>query len=140
MYRKTRRWRPYTFGFKGGKHCACWKFDMQQGSAEFPVTDRSICEWRFVSKMRCCRISNRSNTSLNETLMLVHSIFDNVWTEVWKHLGLRKQFCLIMVALCNRADHYIFILFHYSFFFVFPRLISAVGDWMSTILPHMVWP
>jgi len=22
----------------------------------------------------------------------------------------------------------------------FPRLISAVGDWMSTILPHMVWP
>jgi len=26
--------------------------------------------------------------------------------------------------------------------FIFPRLISAVGDWMSTILPfpHMVWP
>ena len=22
----------------------------------------------------------------------------------------------------------------------FPRLISAVGDWMSTIVPHMVWP
>ena len=22
----------------------------------------------------------------------------------------------------------------------FPRLISAVGDWMSTILLHMVWP
>jgi len=32
-----------------------------------------------------------------------------------------------MVALC--------------FFLLFvPRLISAVGDWMSTILPHMVWP
>jgi len=32
-----------------------------------------------------------------------------------------------------------------GFFFLlllsfFPRLISAVGDWMSTILPHMVWP
>ena len=28
-----------------------------------------------------------------------------------------------------------------SFFLLFfPRLISAVGDWMSTILPHMVWP
>jgi len=27
-----------------------------------------------------------------------------------------------------------------SFFYLFPRLISAVGDWMSTILPHMVWP
>jgi len=22
----------------------------------------------------------------------------------------------------------------------FPRLISAVADWMSTILAHMVWP
>ena len=22
----------------------------------------------------------------------------------------------------------------------FPRLISAVGDWMSTLLPYMVWP
>jgi len=48
---------------------------------------------------------------------------------------------LIMVALCNRADHYIFFpvisIFFLSFF---SRLISAVGDWMSTILPHIVWP
>ena len=31
-----------------------------------------------------------------------------------------------------------------SLFFVlsssFPRLISAAADWMSAILPHMVWP
>jgi len=26
-----------------------------------------------------------------------------------------------------------------SIFLYFPRLISAVADWMSTILPHMVW-
>ena len=26
-----------------------------------------------------------------------------------------------------------------SFFFFFPRLFSAVADWMSTILPHMMW-
>jgi len=26
-----------------------------------------------------------------------------------------------------------------SFFFFFPRLFSAVEDWMSTILPHMMW-
>ena len=45
---------------------------------------------------------------------------------------------IIMVALWNRADHYIFALRFLSSFF--PRLISAVGDWMSTILPHMVWP
>jgi len=24
--------------------------------------------------------------------------------------------------------------------FFIPRLISATADWMSTILPHMVWP
>jgi len=32
--------------------------------------------------------------------------------------------------------------FFFSFFlsFFFPRLISAVADWMSVILPHMVWP
>jgi len=69
-------------------------------------------------------------------------------------------FLLIMVALCNRADHtyfhpvsfmvalwnretiYIFMLWFVlsSFFLFFPRLISAVGDWMFTILWHMVWP
>jgi len=29
-----------------------------------------------------------------------------------------------------------------SFFFLlfFRRLISTVADWMSAILPHMVWP
>ena len=73
-----------------------------------------------------------------------------------------------MVALCNRADHYIFcpvvsIFLLLSFFMAalcnmvrtlyfcpvisiffllsfFRLIISAVGDWMSTILPHMVWP
>jgi len=35
---------------------------------------------------------------------------------------------------------YIFILWFLLLLLFFPRLISAVGDWMSTILPHMVWP
>ena len=46
------------------------------------------------------------------------------------------------LTLWNRADHYIFIL---SFVLLsssssFPRLISAVAEWMSAILAHMVWP
>jgi len=49
-----------------------------------------------------------------------------------------------MVTIWNRADHYIFILCFLSIYllsiFFFPRLISAAGDWMSTILPHTVWP
>jgi len=49
----------------------------------------------------------------------------------------------VMVALWNRADHYIFalwLLLSFFLLFLFPRLISAVADWMSAILPHMVWP
>jgi len=48
---------------------------------------------------------------------------------------------IIMAALYNRAGHYIFALWFLSFLFYlfFPRVISAVGDWMSTVLPHMVW-
>jgi len=45
----------------------------------------------------------------------------------------------ILAALWNRAGHYIFVLWFLSSFF-FPRLISAVADWMSTILLHMAWP
>ena len=29
---------------------------------------------------------------------------------------------------------------HISTSFFFPLVISAVGEWTSTILPHMVWP
>ena len=49
---------------------------------------------------------------------------------------------LIMIALWNRADHYIFALwFLLSIFYLFfPRLISAVTDCLSAIIPHMVWP
>jgi len=46
-----------------------------------------------------------------------------------------------MAGLWNRAGHYIFILsFVLSIFLFFLRLILAITDWMSTVLPHMVWP
>ena len=48
--------------------------------------------------------------------------------------------CLVMVALWNRTDHSIFILSFVLSSSFFPRLISAAADWMSAILPHMVWP
>jgi len=58
-----------------------------------------------------------------------------------------EQMCItgniyvFMVALWNRAYHYIFILwFLLLSSSVFPRLISAVADWMYAILAHMVWP
>ena len=36
--------------------------------------------------------------------------------------------------------HYIFACGFFFYLLFFPRLISVVADWMSTILPHMVWP
>jgi len=50
---------------------------------------------------------------------------------------------LFIAALCNRAGHYILPCGFYLLFlsiYLFPRLISAVADWMTTILTHMVWP
>jgi len=51
---------------------------------------------------------------------------------------------LIMAALCNRGAIIFlpcsFYLLSIFFFLVFPRLISAAADWMSTILLHMAWP
>jgi len=42
----------------------------------------------------------------------------------------------VMAALSSRCGHYILQLWLLSFF---PRLFSAVGNWMSTILPYMMF-
>jgi len=48
-----------------------------------------------------------------------------------------------MAALWIRASHYIFALWFllsmYLLLSFFPRLISAVTDWMSAVLAHTVW-
>jgi len=43
---------------------------------------------------------------------------------------------VFMAALRSRCGHYIFVLF---LLFFLHRLISAVAEWMSTILRHMMW-
>jgi len=70
----------------------------------------------------------------------------------WRHLAntiasamrplVTLLWLLVMAALCNRAGHYIFALWFLlsSIDLFFRRLISAAADWLSTILPHMVWP
>jgi len=84
--------------------------------------------------------NNNSNHTHTNTTVCIVSYF-NYYFIVLFYALLILFIYIIMVALCNRADHYIFILFLLlSFFFFFPRLVSAVGDWMFTILWHMVWP
>ena len=68
---------------------------------------------------------------------------DCVWYYYYYYIRDKKTMFLLlfMAALCNRAGHYIFALwFRLLSSIFFSRLISAVADWMSTILPHMVWP
>jgi len=46
-----------------------------------------------------------------------------------------------MVALFVIEQTIIYLpCYFYLLSFFIPRLISAAADWMSTILPHMVWP
>jgi len=65
---------------------------------------------------------------------------DNVRLTVQLVSAFQSHYAVFMVALWNRADHYIFILWFLLPSSFFPRLISAVADWMSVILPHMMWP
>jgi len=72
-----------------------------------------------------------------------------------KQVPLMSVFGSILLVINERADMiqslwspYVIgqtIIFSFCFFFLssscfFHRLISAVGDWMFTILRHMVWP
>ena len=40
---------------------------------------------------------------------------------------------------CVRLERVVSIFYHHLLL-LFPHLISAVADWMSPILAHMVWP
>jgi len=62
------------------------------------------------------------------------------WLEKNEIKGKEARVSFIMVTLCNKADHYIFAVVSFFFLSFFSRLVSAVGNWMSTILPHIVWP
>jgi len=54
-------------------------------------------------------------------------------------LGPMSVYVLFMAALRSTCGHYIFALWFLlsSSSSFFPRLISAVAHWMSTILPHI---
>jgi len=65
----------------------------------------------------------------------VNQILHNIWPSP-------ALVSLIMAALCNRANHYIFVLSFLSssfFLLIFRCLILAVADWMSTILLQYTW-
>jgi len=61
--------------------------------------------------------------------------------KTFEHLECCANICLFTAALRSRCGHYILQLWFLSFFLsFFPCLFSAVEDWMSAMLPHMMWP
>ena len=90
------------------------------------IDNRKKTCWRFVFRTRHCFTHRRSIAQRGGCFQ--------------RHLFVSA---FVMAALWNTAGHYIFVLWFLlpSFYlFSFPRLISAIADWMFTILPHMVWP
>jgi len=90
----------------------------------------SAIQYRFVDDSFC------------DTLTVRHTDGHTAYCWLWPPCVADVDI-IFMAALCNKADHYIFALwilsfFLYSLFYLFPRLISAAADWMSTILPHMI--
>ena len=74
--------------------------------------------------------------------MMIRMVGGSVFILVPAHPGsprTKGRNTVVMAALRSNAD---IILLPCSFYLLsfFPRLISAAADWMSTILPHMVWP
>jgi len=92
-----------------------------------------------------------------ETLWIINLLYDNAPVQKSKkvqaailecrfqdvsHPPYWHQVTVFIAVLNSRCEHYIFVLFlsSSSFFPFFSCLISAVADWMSTILLCMVWP
>ena len=104
------------------------------------IGDVICCKvWPKVSCAFCSRMADTSNVSLNERIMFLQLIFHNVLTESQKPRRLQKAAFLWSPYVIGRPYIFSSCFFFLSFFF-FARLISAVGDWMFTILWHMVWP
>jgi len=99
----------------------------------WPAVDSSDNRGNFM--LVSCHLKPSFTVSINSLILKaicnvlkVENYFNGIFIGT-AHFSLDHCFSyFIMVALWNRADHYIFI------------LISATADWMSAILPHMVWP
>ena len=98
----------------------------------FQVASFSMTEWpsrSFAYTARCFYCDFSSSCAAD----------DKISSESESRGVLCDSWTFYMAALCNRAGHIFsscgFFLLSFS-----PRLISAVADWMSTILPHMMWP
>ena len=77
------------------------------------------------------RVMGCSSVSLLMAWRLEREYVDQTWHFLW------SLYIIGQTIIFLPCDFYLLSFFFLSFF---PRLMSAAVDWMSTILPHMVWP
>ena len=112
-----------------------WRNAAQHSTGQSPVTIPSFSACIHTSK----QLFSRQDWQAVSPVLRKHTCPKLILSlsQLLLHSILLSSF--VMVALCNRAGHYIFPWgFYLSSFF--PRLISAATDWMSTILIHIAWP
>ena len=110
-----------------------------------------FASWRIIlaSKLFTNQTSRRISYwfTLNEARNTITTAVDTCSDYLWSTYGIGRPYifscCLWSPYGIGRP--YIFsccglFFFLLSFFLFFPRLISAAADWMSAILPHVVWP
>jgi len=102
-------------------------------SVQLVRCERALSGRRERKRVSTMHYSERSSCSEKKIQEAAAAKCRNFFESLW-----------FMAALCNRAGHYIFILWFLllssSSSFLFPRLISTVADSMSAILPQMVCP
>jgi len=147
-------------------HAACWKIQDAKNRQKFPIWAQShtLSGYIFVTKARIDNRKKLSNSNISPTCPYNMVIFGLLAAQIvsllWGTMANFNEFRVLAPLLhgtlvvgvsetlrrwtegatnIRQGGHHAGN--SSSFFFLFfPRLMSAVADWMSTILPHMVWP
>jgi len=94
------------------------------------VSDAAASECKMTGMLWWCqrRVVSDVQPSLPYNAVRYFSWFTNVSSLLWPPYGIGQA---IIFLPCG---------FFYLLLSFFPCLISAATDWISTILPHMMWP
>jgi len=96
------------------------------------------CQWPpEMEEPRCPRFQCKLEEPGLRTLPCNWVIMAALWNSAGHYIF---ALWFLTAALRSRCGHYIIILWFLSIFCLFfPRLISTVAEWMSTILRNMMW-